>query len=180
LCDPPSLLTYDSPDDEVERGSYLVLIRIFLLLITLPLLETLLLLLLADMWGFPATFAMVILTGLLGAWLLRRQGVRAGARIRGELARGVPPAAEFLDGLLIVMAGVLLMTPGILTDSLGIALLVPASRAWLRRRLSHWFRVHWQARSYVSPAGDREPELHHSHSDVIDSYVVRSADGKRK
>ncbi len=145
-----------------------VLIRLSLLLIVVPLLEVVLLLGLADLTGFTTTLAIVIVTGICGAWLLRRQGLKSLRNIRTELSGGRLPPTELLDGVLILMAGVLLLTPGVLTDLLGIALLVPWTRSVFRRWLIEYFKSRWQfLRSSNSSAesSDGRPE-------VIDSYVV--------
>ncbi|MFQ5496040.1 MAG: FxsA family protein, partial [Phycisphaerae bacterium] len=75
-------------------------------------------------------------TGVVGAWLARREGLKAMTRIQTDLAHGVPPAAAVLDGALILVAGLVLITPGVLTDLLGFTLLIPP---WLRRRLHAYF-----------------------------------------
>jgi UPF0716 protein FxsA len=136
-----------------------VLIRLSLLLIVVPLVELVLLLTLADVTGFTATLAILVGTALTGAWLLRRQGLRTLRSIRSELRSGRLPPQQLLDGLLILFAGAFLLTPGILTDLLGIALLVPRSRAVFRRWLVEYFRkrIRWL----------ESPQV-----EILDSYVV--------
>jgi UPF0716 protein FxsA len=132
-----------------------------LLLIVVPLVELVLVLTLADVMGFTATLAIVIVTGLLGAWLLRRQGWRTLTRIRTELGGGRLPPNEILDGVLILMAGALLLTPGVLTDLAGIALLIPWTRAVFRGWLIQYVSRRWRLRTAGTP-----------HTEIIDSYVV--------
>ena len=144
-----------------------MLIRLALLLIMVPLLELVLLLTLADVMGFKATLGVVIATGLLGAWLLRRQGLRTLRSIRSDLRGGRLPSNDLLDGVLLVAAGALLLTPGILTDLLGIALLIPATRAVFRRWLIGYFQTRWRVIRF--PNGSDAPGRS---SEVIDSYVV--------
>ncbi|MGE0756244.1 MAG: FxsA family protein [Pirellulaceae bacterium] len=153
-----------------------MLLRLIVLLITIPIVETMLLLMLADQLGLLATLAMIVTTGLLGAWLLKRQGLRALGRIRAELAAGRLPAAEVVDGVMIVVAGVMLMTPGILTDSLGIVLLIPASRKWTRRLLLRWGQTHWRLQAWRAGTGGEQPGDRSNESQVVDSYVVRSSE----
>jgi UPF0716 protein FxsA len=149
-----------------------------MLLVLVPLLETAVLLWLADRLGFWLTFAMVVGSGLLGALLLRRQGVRAIGRIRDEFARGRLPATELLDGMLVVVAGVLLLTPGVVTDCLGIALLFPPSRSLLRSWLVRWFQSRWRLQAFSSST--HEADTKGQSSQVIDSYVVRSDDEEHR
>lgn len=112
--------------------------RLFLLFTIVPLLELFLLLRIGAAIGAWPTVAIVIVTGLLGAALARHEGMRAWRAVNAELAAGRVPAAELLHGFLILVAGVLLVTPGVVTDALGFALLTRPIRSrflrWLRRR----------------------------------------------
>ncbi len=109
--------------------------RLLLLFAILPLVELTLLLVLADYTSWWVTIGLVLTTGLVGASLARWQGFRTIRRIQDELRRGEIPADALLDGLLILIAGALLITPGILTDLTGFALLAPPVRAIVKRRL---------------------------------------------
>ena len=115
-------------------------LRLLLLLTVVPLVELVILLRLAQRFSWEATVALVIVTGILGAWLARREGLKALVRVQTDLAQGVPPVAAVVDGALILAAGLVLVTPGILTDLCGFALLVPPIRRWVRRRLSDGFK----------------------------------------
>jgi len=109
------------------------------LFIVVPILEIALLLQVGEVLGVGPTLALIILTGVVGAALARMEGLRVLERIRLELAQDRMPAPYLLDGLMILVAGLLLITPGLMTDAIGFALLVPACRLlikdWLRRRL---------------------------------------------
>lgn len=85
--------------------------------------------------GFLPTLALVVVTGIVGAWLARRQGLAVLGQVRAEMADGRIPAGPVVDGILILVAGAVLMTPGILTDLFGFFCLVPAGRRLLRRGL---------------------------------------------
>lgn len=111
-------------------------VRLLLLLTIVPFVELTILLQIADRFRWGPTISLVILTGILGAWLARREGLKAIARIQADLSAGVPPAGAVLDGALILAAGLVLVTPGILTDLCGFALLIPPIRARVRRRLT--------------------------------------------
>ena len=115
-------------------------LRLLLLLTVVPLVELVILLRLAQRFSWQATVALVIVTGILGAWLARREGLKALVRIQTDLAQGVPPVAAVVDGALILAAGLVLVTPGILTDLCGFALLIPPIRRWVRGHLSEAFK----------------------------------------
>jgi UPF0716 protein FxsA len=108
-------------------------LRLLLLFTVVPLLELFLLVKLGTVVGVGPTIALVIFTGVLGAWLARQQGLGVLRRLRAELEAGRLPAGALIDGLLILVAGAVLLTPGLLTDALGVVLLVPPSRAVVRR-----------------------------------------------
>jgi UPF0716 protein FxsA len=116
-----------------------MLFRLVTLFVLLPLLELVVLIQLGRWLGLLGTIALVVGTGLLGAALARRQGLRAWLAIQNELRQGRMPAAAMLDGLLILVGGIVLLTPGLLTDLSGLALLFPPTRnavkRYLRKRL---------------------------------------------
>jgi UPF0716 protein FxsA len=109
------------------------------LFIGLPLLDTLVLVVLGRYIGFWETIAMVLLSGLLGAGLAKRQGLRVLAQMQRDMAEGRVPAQGLVDAAIILVAGGMLAAPGFITDIVGLALLVPAVRVpiknSLRRRL---------------------------------------------
>jgi UPF0716 protein FxsA len=106
--------------------------RLLLLFVLVPLLELAILVRLGGWLGFWPTMALVIVTGAAGAALARHQGTQVVRRIRTELQWGRVPAAHLLDGLLVLVGGLLLLTPGLLTDLVGLSLLVPMSRRGLK------------------------------------------------
>lgn len=114
------------------------------LLVLVPLLELWLLIQLSQATDWGTTLAIVILTGILGAALARRQGLAVWHRIQNQLSQGNSPTRELLDGLMILFAGAFLLTPGILTDGVGFLLLTPPVRKLLRG---------WLARRLVRPGG---------------------------
>ena len=89
--------------------------------------------------GILPSIALVILTGIIGASLARSQGLRTLGRIRDSFQQGVVPGEELINALLIAIAGIVLLTPGFLTDAAGLFLLIPATRTlcreWLKRRI---------------------------------------------
>lgn len=120
-------------------------LRLLAAFILVPLIELYLLLQLADATSVAATILIVIGTGILGSMLARREGVMAWFRFQSALSEGRMPSREIQDGLMIVFAAALLLTPGLLTDALGFTLLIPTGRDFLRRvlfnRLAKRFQV---------------------------------------
>lgn len=107
-------------------------ILIFLVLFAIPFVEIALFIEIGGRIGLWNTLALVVLTALAGAWLLRMQGFCTLRRVRESLARNVFPAAELFDGLCLLIAGVLLLTPGFFTDALGLLLMIPPVRHLMR------------------------------------------------
>ena len=114
--------------------------RLLLLFTAVPLIELALLVEIGRVVGLPATIALVLTTGVLGAWLARSQGLRTLARFQQELAAGRMPTDALLDGLMILVAGAVLLTPGLLTDLFGFALLTPALRRAVRQAVARKLR----------------------------------------
>jgi UPF0716 protein FxsA len=118
-----------------------VLLKLILLLSVVPFTELYLLVKLTEWWdSFWYTVLLIVATGVLGGWLARREGLRALRRIQNQLGEGQLPGAAMLDGLLILIAGALLLTPGIITDAVGLLLLAPPGRRAARRLLTRWIK----------------------------------------
>jgi UPF0716 protein FxsA len=110
-----------------------------LLLVALPSLELWLLIQVGARLGVLATVVLVLGTGVAGAALARAQGVGVLRAVQADLAAGRLPAAALVDGVIILLAAVLLMTPGLLTDAIGLLGLTPSVRALARRAM--WLRL---------------------------------------
>ena len=100
-----------------------------------PILEMYLLIEVGSTIGTLPTIALVMLTAVIGVALLRRQGLATLTRGLGRLQRGEVPAQEMAEGILLAIAGALLLTPGFVTDAVGFVFLLPASRVVIARRL---------------------------------------------
>lgn len=107
-------------------------VAFLLIFIALPMLEIALLIKTGQLIGFWPTVGIVIATAVLGTTLLRQQGFRVLGRISADVAAGKTPLEPIADGAMILVAGGLLLAPGILTDCLGLALLIPPVRAGVR------------------------------------------------
>lgn len=110
-----------------------VLGRLALLFVIVPIIELVLLIQLGQVVGLLPTLALVVFTGVTGAWLARAEGVRVLFQFQRELASGKLPGQAMLDGISVLVGGAFLLTPGVLTDIAGFSLLVPLTRRWLQR-----------------------------------------------
>ena len=112
--------------------------RLVLLFTIVPLAEVYILIKIGSHIGGFNTILLVVLTAGLGAWLARLQGLRTLRQIQSSLSQGQIPAEELIDGVLILAGGILLVTPGVLTDLFALGLLFSYPRTyfkrWLRRR----------------------------------------------
>jgi UPF0716 protein FxsA len=144
-----------------------VFLRLLLLLTIVPLVELVILLRIAEWLSWQTTIMLILITGVVGAWLARREGLKALARIQGDLAAGVVPTNAVVDGALILAAGLVLVTPGLLTDLCGFALLIPPFRRWVRRRLGEAFKK-------------RMVIVHHDQPDPFIDVVATSREAEEK
>ena len=149
-----------------------MLAKLLLLLIVVPLVELVVLLWIADRTTWQFTLALVVLTGVIGALLARWQGWHTFQRIQRQMQSGQLPADALLDALMILVAGLLLMTPGVLTDLLGFSLLTPICRYFYKRWIIARLKVRFRVRTTDGGADDKAS----SDDRVIDSYVVRRDD----
>jgi UPF0716 protein FxsA len=102
------------------------------LIIIVPALEIGLLLLSGKTFGVPVTILLIIGTGVLGAWLAKKQGLRAIQQVQYQISRGQMPGDIIVDGLCILVGGVVLLTPGFITDAIGFFLLFPKTRRMIK------------------------------------------------
>lgn len=155
-------------------------LTLLLLFTVVPLLELTLLIEIGKRTSLLFTVALIVLTGVLGAYLARREGFKAIARLREDLREGRAPAAAAIDGILVLIAGAVLLTPGLLTDCLGFSLLLPAVRERVRRVLTERFRrsVEVRVQSFRQQmAGGRDGQP--TPDDVIDVEYSRVPDDRR-
>ena len=114
--------------------------KLFLILfITIPLVEIAILIKIGSIIGAGYTIALVIGTAFLGVSLLRIQGISTLAKVHANISRGQLPATELIEGLILLISGALLLTPGFFTDTIGFLMLVPT----LRQRLAETFFVNF-------------------------------------
>jgi UPF0716 protein FxsA len=121
-----------------------VLGLLVLLFLVVPIVELAVIIQVGQALGVAETIALLILVSVAGAWLVKREGLGVMRRARRQVEAGKVPATELVDGVLILGAGALLLTPGFVTDCIGILLLVPPVRAGVRAYARRRIRVHVQ------------------------------------
>ncbi|MFH1157029.1 MAG: FxsA family protein [Pseudomonadota bacterium] len=113
-----------------------MLLKLFLCFTLIPVMELYLLIKVGSVIGGFNTIVLVVATGFFGAWLARLEGMNTMLRVKASLQQGIMPAEDLMDAIIIFLAGVLLITPGIITDAAGLLLLWPVTR----RRFKVWLR----------------------------------------
>lgn len=116
--------------------------KLFLLFTLVPFVEVYVLIRVGSHIGFWQTVAIVILTGMAGAWLAKQQGAHLWGKLQQDLQQGRLPADTIVDGLLVLVGSVLLITPGFITDLFGIWLIFPPTRIVLRKILQKRIAAH--------------------------------------
>ncbi len=143
---------------------------LFLLFIFVPMIEIALFIQIGGLLGFWPTMFLVLITAFVGANLVRGQSIMTAVSIQQRLSQGDIPAQQMLEGVMLAVAGAMLLTPGFMTDALGILVLLPAPRAWLAKELMKRAKnnsnVHFQ--SY-------HQQTHHQHQD--DFYDSKESSG---
>ena len=113
---------------------------LFLLFIVLPIVEILILVKIGMVTSFWVPISIVIVTGVVGTALARREGWKVLERMREDVRTSQMPADSLIDAFLVLLAGILFVLPGVLTDVVGIVLLFPPSRQLVKRGVAAWFK----------------------------------------
>ncbi|MFZ3409778.1 FxsA family protein [Vibrio chagasii] len=108
---------------------------LLLLFIFVPIIEIGLFIQVGGFLGLWPTIALVLITAFVGASLVRSQGIQTLMSVQGRLQQGEMPAQQILEGVMLAVAGVLLLTPGFMTDALGMLVLLPAPRAMIAKKM---------------------------------------------
>ncbi|MDP9066906.1 MAG: FxsA family protein [Actinomycetota bacterium] len=120
-----------------------MLAPLFLALLLVPLVEIYVLIQVGEVIGTAPTILLLIFMSIVGAWLLKREGSATWRRLRASMAAGQMPTRELTDGAMILFGGALMLTPGFITDVVGLAMILPPTRAVLkgtfRALLGSWF-----------------------------------------
>ena len=128
--------------------------KLLILFVTVPIIEIWILIDIGRGIGTLSTIILIIFTGIVGAYLTKRQGLMTIYKIKENLKMGIMPSEELIDGFLIVLAGGFLITPGILTDSAGFLLLYPKSRNFIKRYLKNKFNNWIQSKNIYIEIND--------------------------
>jgi len=130
---------------------------LFLIFVAVPIIEIALFIQVGGAIGLWPTLAIVVLTAFAGTWLMREQGMMTLAKLQKSLAEGGNPADPMAQGAMILVAGVLLLTPGFFTDTVGFLLLLPPVRAalikWISARIVASGSVHFSSTTSASERG---------------------------
>ncbi len=153
-----------------------MLILLFLLFTLVPLVELALLVWIGvnTVWWVP--IGLVLLTGIAGAALARWQGWETGTRIRGEVRARRLPADALIDGFLIIIAAILLIAPGVITDVAGLLLLLPPTRRAVKRAALNWLRRQIEMKATQFHSSIRPDVVDHPipkrHDEIIEAKVI--------
>ncbi|MCF6273187.1 MAG: FxsA family protein [Rhodobacteraceae bacterium] len=138
---------------------------LFLILVAVPIIEIGLFIQLGGFIGMWPTLAIVVATALIGSILLRKQGLSAMEDLRRNAETGQSPVGPMANGALILVAGLLLLTPGFFTDSIGFLLMVPPLRALLIK----WIAIRAQIKIYAAAANSQQaPDIIDAEFEVVD------------
>jgi UPF0716 protein FxsA len=116
-----------------------VIAFLVLAFVVLPLVELYVILQVGHAIGVLPTLGLLVLDSILGAWLVKREGIKVWRAFRRTIEAGRVPARETADGALVILGGALLLTPGFVTDVLGAVCVLPPTRAAIRRLVLRWF-----------------------------------------
>ena len=116
-----------------------MLLKLFLCFTLIPVIELYILIKIGTVLGGFNAILIVIGTGFFGAWLARMEGMQTMLKVRSNMQQGIMPAEDLIDALIIFVAGIVLITPGLLTDSAGLLLLWPVTRKKFKTFLSKKF-----------------------------------------
>jgi len=129
---------------------------LLILFTVLPALELAILINIGTRIGAATTIMIIIMTGIWGAYLARLQGFIIMKKIQANLDRGQMPSAELLDGLMVLVGGIVLLTPGFITDVLGLFLLIPLTRSIIKKLLQRKFEDMIQKGHIISTQDTRD------------------------
>jgi len=152
--------------------------RLFLLFVLIPLADLVLLWMLFVSLPWWTTLAMILLSASLGAFFARRQGLKVLSEIRTELSDNLVPANTLVDGVMVLFAGALLITPGLITDAFGFLLLIPYTRRLFRDQLFRVFKKYLKVKTMnFQTKWDPSFQTRGSNEgDVIDGEIIGPSD----
>ncbi|WP_163932204.1 FxsA family protein [Paraferrimonas sp. SM1919] len=161
---------------------------LFLLFVIMPILEISVLLQVGEALGGLNTILLIILTALLGANLVRNEGLKTFMKVRSQLQAGTAPAQELVEAVMLAVAGVLLVTPGFITDFIGLVMLTPLTRkpiAWyflskINITMSNSFSTHGSFHSHGQFGQNPFEQQSKKDGDVIEGEYSRKDDDNNR
>ena len=153
-----------------------------LLFLTIPLIEIALFIAIGDKIGLLATIAIVIATGVIGAGVISRQGLAVIETMQKDMDAGNLPVRPVLDGVMLIAAALLMITPGFFTDALGLVLAIPSARHFAAGLLQRFVKLrqattYYEYRSYEA---DRQPRRPDGGGPVIEGEIVDDQEEPRE
>ncbi len=145
-----------------------MLVKLFLLFTIIPIAELYLLVFVGEKIGTLNTIIIVVLTGMIGASFAKAQGLMVLGKIKSDLAQGVMPGKELLEGGLILTGGIMLITPGIMTDALGFSLIFPLTRIFYSKILFRYFKDKFTMQNYPNYPQDDSFKDNSDDDNIID------------
>ena len=148
------------------------------LFIAVPIIEIYFLVKVGEQIGPLKTILLVIITAIIGTWLLRQQGLSTLARFQSSMASGKIPAQEMIEGVILLIGGILLLTPGFVTDALGLLCLLPFSRQAFARKIAKNSSVHLQTQ--MGGFGSQRPNQQNQsgNGDIYEGEYTQKEDDK--
>ncbi len=145
--------------------------RLLLVFILLPLADLVLIWMLLKI-HIGITIVWIILSGVAGAWYVRRQGLQVMQDIRNSIEESRVPTGILVEGAIVVLAGGLLITPGLITDIFGFSMLLRPCRRWYRQKFLNWLKSKVTVKTF-----DMRPPMNGDivDGDVVDAEVVKSS-----
>ena len=140
---------------------------LFVLFIIIPIIEITVIIQVGDLLGLWPTVAIVILSAWLGAKYVRQQGLATLQSVQSKMAQGEMPSGEIVTGLMLLVAGVLLVTPGFVTDIFGLSLLIPAVRKSIAAQAQKHINVKMAAHGSPFQQGQQGKTFEHSNDDTF-------------
>ena len=138
-------------------------LRLFLLFTLVPLADLVLLMMIAKAIPWWGSVALVVGSGIVGAWLAKLQWGNVKSRIQNRLQQNQMPSELISDAMLVLLAGGLLIAPGLITDALGMSLLIPVCRRWYKKKAIEYLKDHFRVKVFRSPV-----DLNVVDGDVVD------------
>ncbi|ELR67103.1 FxsA protein [Photobacterium marinum] len=150
---------------------------LLLLFIVVPIIEIALFVQLGGFLGLWPTIALVLVTAIVGASLVRSQGIATLMSVQSRLQQGELPAQQIVEGVMLAVAGVLLLTPGFMTDALGMMVLLPAPRAMLAKQLMSRVKVQNMGSGFSAGFGSQGFGSQGPFEQQDDPFRQRSSEG---